>query len=48
MSRIAAIRPRDTWELLEHTYNSGGRVLVEGTKGTGQASFMGSTLRYLA
>jgi hypothetical protein len=24
---------RDTWELLERTYNSGGRVLVEGTQG---------------
>jgi adenylosuccinate synthase len=33
---------RDTWELLERTYNSGGRVLVEGTQGTGLSIFHGA------
>jgi len=40
---IKELRPfvRDTWELLERTYNSGGRVLVEGTQGTGLSLFHG-------
>lgn len=33
---------RDTWELLERTYNCGGRILVEGTQGTGLSIFHGS------
>src|ERR1700721_2815024 len=33
---------RDTWELLEQTYKCGGRVLVEGTQGTGLSIFHGS------
>jgi adenylosuccinate synthase len=32
---------RDTWEVLEHTYKTGGRVLVEGTQGTGLSLFHG-------
>jgi adenylosuccinate synthase len=32
---------RNTWEVLEHTYNTGGRVLVEGTQGTGLSLFHG-------
>lgn len=32
----------DTWELLEQTYKRGGRVLVEGTQGTGLSIFHGS------
>jgi adenylosuccinate synthase len=32
---------RDTWEILERTYNSSGRVLVEGTQGTGLSLFHG-------
>lgn len=32
---------RDTWEVLERTYNAGGRVLVEGTQGTGLSIFHG-------
>jgi adenylosuccinate synthase len=32
---------RDTWEQLERTYNCGGRVLVEGTQGTGLSLFHG-------
>ena len=41
---IRELKPfvRDTWELLEHTYNTGGRVLVEGTQGTGLSLFHGS------
>lgn len=41
---VQELRPfiRDTWELLERTYNSGGRVLVEGTQGTGLSLFHGS------
>jgi len=31
----------DTWELLEQTYKRGGRVLVEGTQGTGLSIFHG-------
>jgi len=40
---IPELRPflRDTWELLERTYNSGGRILVEGTQGTGLSLFHG-------
>jgi adenylosuccinate synthase len=40
---IRELRPfvRDTWELLERTYNSGGRILVEGTQGTGLSLFHG-------
>lgn len=33
---------RDTWELLERAYNSGGRVLVEGTQGAGLSIFHGT------
>jgi adenylosuccinate synthase len=33
---------RDTWELLEQIYKCGGRVLVEGTQGTGLSIFHGS------
>jgi adenylosuccinate synthase len=33
---------RNTWELLERTYNCGGRILVEGTQGTGLSIFHGS------
>lgn len=33
---------RNTWDLLEHTYNNGGRILVEGTQGTGLSIFHGS------
>jgi adenylosuccinate synthase len=33
---------RETWELLERNYNSGGRVLVEGTQGTGLSIFHGT------
>ena len=32
----------DTWELLEQTYKRGGRVLVEGTQGTGLSIFHGA------
>src|SRR5258708_1132691 len=32
---------RETWEVLERTYNTGGRVLVEGTQGTGLSLFHG-------
>jgi adenylosuccinate synthase len=32
---------RNTWEVLERTYNTGGRVLVEGTQGTGLSIFHG-------
>jgi adenylosuccinate synthase len=32
---------QDTWEVLERTYNTGGRVLVEGTQGTGLSLFHG-------
>jgi len=32
---------RDAWEVLERTYNTGGRVLVEGTQGTGLSLFHG-------
>jgi adenylosuccinate synthase len=32
---------RDTWELLESNYKAGGRVLVEGTQGTGLSLFHG-------
>ncbi|HZR65133.1 MAG TPA: adenylosuccinate synthetase [Terriglobales bacterium] len=41
---VLELRPfiRDTWELLERTYNCGGRVLVEGTQGTGLSLFHGS------
>ena len=41
---IRALSPfiRDTWELLEQTYNRGGRVLVEGTQGTGLSIFHGA------
>jgi adenylosuccinate synthase len=41
---VRELRPfvRDTWELLERTYNCGGRVLVEGTQGTGLSLFHGS------
>ena len=41
---IRELKPfvRDTWELLERTYNIGGRVLVEGTQGTGLSIFHGS------
>jgi adenylosuccinate synthase len=41
---IRALLPfiRDTWELLEQTYNRGGRVLVEGTQGTGLSIFHGA------
>lgn len=41
---VRALSPfiRDTWELLEQTYNRGGRVLVEGTQGTGLSIFHGS------
>jgi len=40
---VRELRPfvRDTWELLERTYNSGRRVLVEGTQGTGLSLFHG-------
>lgn len=40
---VKELRPfvRDTWELLERTYNSGRRVLVEGTQGTGLSLFHG-------
>ena len=33
---------RDSWELLEQIYKCGGRVLVEGTQGTGLSIFHGS------
>lgn len=33
---------RDTWELLERNYNCGGKVLVEGTQGTGLSIFHGT------
>ncbi len=33
---------RETWELLERSYNSGCRVLVEGTQGTGLSIFHGT------
>jgi len=33
---------RESWELLERHYNSGGRVLVEGTQGTGLSIFHGT------
>jgi adenylosuccinate synthase len=33
---------RDTWEVLERAYNSGHRVLVEGTQGTGLSIFHGA------
>jgi adenylosuccinate synthase len=41
---VRALLPfiRDTWELLEQTYNRGGRVLVEGTQGTGLSIFHGA------
>jgi adenylosuccinate synthase len=41
---VRALSPfiRDTWELLEQTYNRGGRVLVEGTQGTGLSIFHGA------
>jgi adenylosuccinate synthase len=41
---VRALLPfiRDTWELLEQTYNRGGRVLVEGTQGTGLSLFHGA------
>jgi adenylosuccinate synthase len=41
---IPELKPfvRDTWELLERTYRAGGRVLVEGTQGTGLSLFHGS------
>lgn len=41
---VPELRPfiRDTWELLERTYNCGRRVLVEGTQGTGLSLFHGS------
>jgi adenylosuccinate synthase len=32
---------RDTWEILERTYNTSGRILVEGTQGTGLSIFHG-------
>jgi len=32
---------RETWEVLEQTYKSGGRLLVEGTQGTGLSLFHG-------
>lgn len=32
---------REAWEILEHTYNMGRRVLVEGTQGTGLSIFHG-------
>lgn len=32
----------ETWELLEQTYKRGGRVLVEGTQGTGLSIFHGA------
>jgi adenylosuccinate synthase len=40
---VRELRPfvRDSWELLERTYNKGGRVLVEGTQGTGLSLFHG-------
>jgi adenylosuccinate synthase len=40
---IRELKPfvRDTWELLERAYNTGGRVLVEGTQGTGLSLFHG-------
>jgi adenylosuccinate synthase len=33
---------RESWELLERNYNCGGRVLVEGTQGTGLSIYHGS------
>jgi adenylosuccinate synthase len=41
---VRELRPfiRSTWELLERTYNCGGRILVEGTQGTGLSIFHGS------
>lgn len=33
---------RDSWELLEQLYKCGGRVLVEGTQGTGLSIFHGA------
>jgi adenylosuccinate synthase len=39
-----ALRPfvRDTWELLERSYKSGARILVEGTQGAGLSLFHGT------
>ena len=40
---VPELRPfiRDTWELMERTYKTGGKVLVEGTQGTGLSIFHG-------
>jgi len=40
---VLELRPfiRDTWELMERTYKTGGKVLVEGTQGTGLSIFHG-------